>query len=470
MPATIDETLYPEEGAVGPLESDETDAGAASRALGTRTGPARSRFASRFATGFFTPLAPSRTRGVGLRLDPLLGGLSPPGPIGTQDGPRAFSLGAEPGRGSLLGANAWPLRGLTASHSLDNDLLGGVRRLSALSGGVSSSSTSTSSSAAAALTATSTASVASALAASSGSSSTAGKMALTGALEGGSFVWEHNGCPRCIGGPVRAVHVGDRISDEVVSFSFYPGSGRDDVVPARVFNAPLMPLWRDKASSRGGGNGSAASGAGANGRSGGATLGLPSATAPSAPSPTLIASGGGPPLSGRFAFRDAVERRLLPLLMSFGPDLIFISAGFDGGIHDAGNCHNDTGECGMNLRPEDFEWITQQILAVSRRCCPGRVVSVLEGGYGQWAEEKPTATTGAKATIGTRSRRGASTEAATGGGGGSGGGGVDGLPPRPGSTEPSPSESSVPESRFVLKREAFADNVIAHLRALTGLA
>ena len=36
---------------------------------------------------------------------------------------------------------------------------------------------------------------------------------------------------------------------------------------------------------------------------------------------------------------------------------------------------------GLNLSPEDFAWITAQVLSVARICCPGRVVSVLEGGY-----------------------------------------------------------------------------------------
>eukprot|EP00965_Chrysotila_dentata_P227632 6196129-Pleurochrysis_carterae.AAC.1 len=37
---------------------------------------------------------------------------------------------------------------------------------------------------------------------------------------------------------------------------------------------------------------------------------------------------------------------------------------------------------GLDLTPGDFEWATGQLMAVAARCCPGRVVSVLEGGYG----------------------------------------------------------------------------------------
>lgn len=37
---------------------------------------------------------------------------------------------------------------------------------------------------------------------------------------------------------------------------------------------------------------------------------------------------------------------------------------------------------GMDLRPSDFEWITTEIMRIADLCCSGRVVSVLEGGYG----------------------------------------------------------------------------------------
>jgi acetoin utilization deacetylase AcuC-like enzyme len=37
----------------------------------------------------------------------------------------------------------------------------------------------------------------------------------------------------------------------------------------------------------------------------------------------------------------------------------------------------------MDLRPEDFEWVTTEIMRIADLCCSGRVVSVLEGGYGR---------------------------------------------------------------------------------------
>jgi hypothetical protein len=105
-----------------------------------------------------------------------------------------------------------------------------------------------------------------------------------------------------------------------------------------------------------------------------------------------VGGGGGAsdvsrrvPTVGRLAVRRAIASRLVPALRAFAPDLVLLSAGFDGGKDDAGNYRNvRPTTCGMNLLPEDFAWITRAVLAVARVTCPGRVVSVLEGGYGKW--------------------------------------------------------------------------------------
>eukprot|EP00811_Abedinium_folium_P023131 NODE_3264_length_2064_cov_2.716572.p1 GENE.NODE_3264_length_2064_cov_2.716572~~NODE_3264_length_2064_cov_2.716572.p1 ORF type:complete len:396 (-),score=95.13 NODE_3264_length_2064_cov_2.716572:582-1769(-) len=72
-------------------------------------------------------------------------------------------------------------------------------------------------------------------------------------------------------------------------------------------------------------------------------------------------------------FRAGLRDRIIPQLLAFDPDMIFISAGFDG--------HEDDliGRC--RCVEEDYVWATQQLLSVANRCCQGRVVSVLEGGY-----------------------------------------------------------------------------------------
>lgn len=47
---------------------------------------------------------------------------------------------------------------------------------------------------------------------------------------------------------------------------------------------------------------------------------------------------------------------------------------------------------GLDLTPADFEWLTHQLLGVAAVCCPGRVVSVLEGGYGSYEFSKESTT------------------------------------------------------------------------------
>ncbi len=79
------------------------------------------------------------------------------------------------------------------------------------------------------------------------------------------------------------------------------------------------------------------------------------------------------PGSGSDAFRQAWERIALPRLEAFAPELLIISAGFD--------AHHDDPLADLRLQTEDFGWITDKLLAVADRCCAGRVVSILEGGY-----------------------------------------------------------------------------------------
>lgn len=82
---------------------------------------------------------------------------------------------------------------------------------------------------------------------------------------------------------------------------------------------------------------------------------------------------GLPPRSGSDKFREAVTHYWMPALDAFKPQLIYISAGFDGHRED------DMGNLG--LVEADYEWVTKQIMAVAHRHCQGRVISCLEGGY-----------------------------------------------------------------------------------------
>jgi acetoin utilization deacetylase AcuC-like enzyme len=77
----------------------------------------------------------------------------------------------------------------------------------------------------------------------------------------------------------------------------------------------------------------------------------------------------------RMAWRDAMIRVVLPKLSAFHPNIILVSAGFDAHVKDEMN-HGYLG-----LLEEDYEWMTRQLVKVANRCCQGRIVSVLEGGY-----------------------------------------------------------------------------------------
>lgn len=80
-----------------------------------------------------------------------------------------------------------------------------------------------------------------------------------------------------------------------------------------------------------------------------------------------------PARSGSDALRQAVLEKWIPALDQFRPQLIFISAGFDG--------HRDDDMGNLGLVEADYAWITKQIVAVAQRHCQGRIVSCLEGGY-----------------------------------------------------------------------------------------
>ncbi len=72
-------------------------------------------------------------------------------------------------------------------------------------------------------------------------------------------------------------------------------------------------------------------------------------------------------------FKAAMETRILPRMVSFGPELIIISAGFDAHMRDP--------LANLQLADADFGWATRKIMEVADKTAQGRVVSVLEGGY-----------------------------------------------------------------------------------------
>lgn len=82
---------------------------------------------------------------------------------------------------------------------------------------------------------------------------------------------------------------------------------------------------------------------------------------------------GLPSRSRGDALKEAVNTHWVPALEAFEPQLIYISAGFDGHYED------DMGNLGLLER--DYEWVTRQIMGVAQRHASGRVISCLEGGY-----------------------------------------------------------------------------------------
>jgi acetoin utilization deacetylase AcuC-like enzyme len=79
------------------------------------------------------------------------------------------------------------------------------------------------------------------------------------------------------------------------------------------------------------------------------------------------------PEDGSAKFRAAFENVILPQLQKFGPELIIVSAGFDAHYRDP--------LASLNLKAEDFGWVTRKLIDVADASAGGRIVSVLEGGY-----------------------------------------------------------------------------------------
>lgn len=80
-----------------------------------------------------------------------------------------------------------------------------------------------------------------------------------------------------------------------------------------------------------------------------------------------------PPGTTGAAFLAAWQETLLPFLDAFRPQLVLISAGFDG--------HRLDPLAQWALEAEDYAQLTRALVAVADRHAGGRVVSLLEGGY-----------------------------------------------------------------------------------------
>ena len=73
------------------------------------------------------------------------------------------------------------------------------------------------------------------------------------------------------------------------------------------------------------------------------------------------------------SFRDTITQQWGPAIAAHRPEMIFVSAGFDGHVEDAMS--------GVRLVDDDYRWVSDWIVAAADRHAGGRIVSCLEGGY-----------------------------------------------------------------------------------------
>ena len=235
-----------------------------------------------------------------------------------------------------------------------------------------------------------------------------------------------------------SIHLYDNDKDDVTlqrkknqfTYKFYPGTGTTDDLHMNIINVPIMPLWKDPSSlgsssapkthntrkktrsntssstepvnddSSEPGTPQVSSARLSDGESSTTTA---ANNALSFPSLQIATSSSGVgsfiTMPGRHAYRQAIQSRLLPALRAFNPDLILMSTGFDAVQGDVGNARHekDKERMGLDLLPEDYAWTTRQIINIADICCQGRVVSILEGGYGR----TPSAESGAAMQDGT---------------------------------------------------------------------
>jgi len=77
--------------------------------------------------------------------------------------------------------------------------------------------------------------------------------------------------------------------------------------------------------------------------------------------------------AGDAEYKKIFEEILRPAAMKFKPDFVLISAGFD--------AHKDDPLGGMKVTAGGFANLTSIVKEIAEKCCEGRIVSMLEGGY-----------------------------------------------------------------------------------------
>jgi acetoin utilization deacetylase AcuC-like enzyme len=82
---------------------------------------------------------------------------------------------------------------------------------------------------------------------------------------------------------------------------------------------------------------------------------------------------GLPSGSGDTEYLAAFDHVIVPALVKFKPDLVFVSAGFDAYEHDP--------LAGMRVTFAGFAAMARRLRRVADAVCSGRIIAVLEGGY-----------------------------------------------------------------------------------------
>jgi acetoin utilization deacetylase AcuC-like enzyme len=80
-----------------------------------------------------------------------------------------------------------------------------------------------------------------------------------------------------------------------------------------------------------------------------------------------------PPGSGCGAYRYAFDQLVIPAVTQFQPQFIFVSSGFDASFTDQLGA--------MMLSSEAYRYMTQQLVELADKCCPGHLLFAHEGGY-----------------------------------------------------------------------------------------
>ena len=80
-----------------------------------------------------------------------------------------------------------------------------------------------------------------------------------------------------------------------------------------------------------------------------------------------------PALCKPAVWREQILAHWLPRLQAFKPQLILVSAGFDG--------HREDDMAQFLLTEADYQWLAQQLKQLADQHCAGRIVATLEGGY-----------------------------------------------------------------------------------------